>query len=72
MTSKTATRRAANLYCTPFYQDLRKIGVGAQSAAIATRRHWAFIADLSARVRADKKRARAAKKGWKTRRKQKN
>lgn len=32
-------------------------------------RRWNFFrADLSARVKADKRRSRAAKKGWKTRR----
>lgn len=35
----------------------------------AAMRHVFFIADLSARVKADKKRSKAARKGWATRRK---
>jgi hypothetical protein len=53
---------------TKVYQQARANGQGAQDAINGVRRHWAFIRDLSASVKQDKKRSKAAKRGWKTRR----
>ena len=41
---------------------------GLQQCLNDARRHIHFCDDLSARVRADKRRTKAAKAGWKTRR----
>lgn len=53
---------------TTVYRQSRANGAGVQAAVLNVRRHWAFIKTLSADVKAAKKRTRAAKKGWKTRR----
>ena len=51
-----------------YYRELRSKGYGVADAVRTVRRHDFFLKDLSARVKLDKKRTKAAKKGWKTRR----
>jgi multidrug resistance efflux pump len=51
-----------------YYQKLRASDYGVADAVRTVRRHDHFVKDLRARVAQDKKRSKAAKKGWKTRR----
>lgn len=52
----------------PYYRELRNHGYGVRNAVMTVRRHEHFRKQLSSRVKLDKKRTLAAKKGWKTRR----
>lgn len=53
---------------TSIYRQARANGAGCAQAVADVRRHWSFIARLSADVKASKRRSKAAKRGWKTRR----
>lgn len=65
---KRAKARAATMAANPMFRDLRMSGVPLEFAVLRVRRHWDFIASVSRSVRDNKKRTKAAKKGWKTRR----
>jgi hypothetical protein len=51
-----------------YYRKLRADGYGVSDAVLTVRRHDYFRKTLSATVKQINKRAKAAKKGWKTRR----
>ncbi len=51
-----------------YYRKLRAQGYGVSDAVNTVRRHDYFRKTLSATVKLNNKRTKAAKKGWKTRR----
>jgi hypothetical protein len=52
----------------PYYRQLRAQGYGVSNAVLTVRRFDYFRKTLTATVKLNAKRTKAAKKGWKTRR----